>query len=232
MATDKTKNGNAPKELTAKEKREQRQRQAAEAKAAGKPTSDETQALNAAAMMRPDAVKDAHGDVAKPSSAGEKVVVGCKLGVSAISLQLCKKVTVWENTQTGPREVERYDRVGEVVRVRGTSYPRGTPPEGFPEKPIMVDGAALTFGVDKDFWDQWVEQNKLNPIVVNGMVFAHVNIDYVKGVAKETAANKSGLDPVNPKGDNRMPKSTRSDVSNIETEETRAAKMNRAAQGG
>lgn len=218
------------KELTAKQKREERARQAAEAKAAGKPTSDEVQAINHSAIIRPDAVKDAHGEIAKPQSAGAKVVIGCKLGVSAISLQLCKKTIVWENTQTGPREVVRFDRVGQVVRIAGTSYPRGTPPEGFPERPQIVDGAALTYGVDKDFWDQWAEQNKLNPILMNGMVFAHVNIDYVKGIAKETAENKSGLDPVNPKGDKRMPKSTRSDVSNIETEETRAAKQ-RYAQG-
>lgn len=224
--------GETVKPMTAKQKREARQRAAAEAKAAGKPTADETQVTNAKAIIRPDAVKDAHGEVARPQHAGAKVIVGCKIGLAYIDIQLCKRVTVYENTQTGPREIQRYDRVGQVVRIRGTAYPRGTPPEGFPDRPPTYDGAALTYGVDKDFWDQWKEQNKLNPIVMNGMIFAHEDIDHVRGIAKETAALKSGLEPVNPKGDNRMPKSTRSDVSNIETEETRAEKMNRAAQDG
>jgi hypothetical protein len=224
--------GEPAKELTAKQKRELRAREAAEAKAAGKPTSEETERLNQAAITRPDAVADAHGKIEKPSKAGGKVVVGCKVGVAYIDLQLCQETKVWENTQTGPREVKKFERTGNVVRIRGTAYPRGTPPEGFPDKPMIVDGAALTFGVDEHFWNEWKKQNHLNPLVVNSMVFAHVNIDYVKGVAQEHSAEKSGLDPVNPKGDKRMPRSTRSDVSNIETEETRAAKMNRAAQGG
>ncbi len=222
----------AAKPLTAKEKREARERAKAEAVAAGKPTSEDTEKLNQMAITRPDKVADAHGKLEKSSSAGEKVVVGCKIGVAYLDLQLCKEVEVYENTQTGARLVKRFDRIGNVVRLRGTAYPRGTPPEGYPEKPMIVDGAALNFGIDKDFWDAWKEQNKLNPIVMNGFVFAHVNIDHVRGQAKETAEQKSGLDPVNPKGDKRMPKSTRSDVSNIETEETRAAKMNRTAQGG
>lgn len=229
MGRNTPKDTAAPKPLTAKERREQRAREAAEATAAGKPTSEQIQDTNAAAIQRPDLVSAAGGELKAPKRSGEQVVVACKIGVAYIDLQLSKPNKVWENTQTGPREITIYQKFGNIVRIRGTAYPRGTPPEGFPEKPVIVAGAALTFGVDKEFWDEWVKQNHLNPIVMNGMVFAHVNIDHVKGIAQETAERKSGLDPVNPKGDKRMPKSTRSDVSNIETEETRAAKMNRLA---
>ncbi len=232
MAKSSTTKDDAPKPMTAKEKREARAAAAAAAKDAGKPTPDDTKALNEAAITRPDRVADAHGKIADVQKSGETVVVGCKVGVAFIDIQLCREVEVYENTQTGPRTIKRYDRIGKVVRLRGTSYPRGTPPEGYPEKPMIVAGAALNFGVDKDFWDAWVEQNKLNPLVLNKMVFAHANLDFVKGIAQEHSAEKSGLDPVNPKGDTRMPKSTRSDVGNIETEETRAKKMERAAQGG
>lgn len=229
MGRNTSKDSEPQKPLTAKQKRELRAREAAEATAAGKPTSEQIQQTNAAAIARPDQIPAAAGQIETPKRSGEQVVVGCKIGVAYIDLQLQKPNRVWENTQTGPREITIYQKTGNVVRIRGTAYPRGTPPEGFPERPVMVEGAALTFGVDKEFWDEWVKQNHLNPIVMNGMVFAHKNIDQVRGIAKETAANKSGLEPINPKGDKRMPKSTRSDVSNIETEETRAEKMNRLA---
>jgi len=224
---------NSEPQLTAKQKKEAREAAAlAAAKADGR--AEALAELNTASAIHPDKVADAHGAIEKPSSAGQKVVVACKLGVAYYDIQLCKPEEVSENTQTGPRTITQWKRTGNIVRLRGTAYPRGTPPEGFPEKPVIVDGAALTFGVDKEFWDAWVEQNARNPIVMNKMVFAHVTIDGAKGMARELKGVQSGLEPVNPKNDARMPKSTRTDVSNIETEESRAAKMERAtaAVGG
>jgi hypothetical protein len=185
-----------------------------------------TEQTNAAAMMNPGDV--ASDNVVKAQHAGEKVVVGCKLGVAYYDIYLCRKETVKENTQTGPRDIVQFTPVrSSTVRLRGTAYPRGTTPEGFPEKPIIVEGAALNFDVDKGFWDEWVEQNKLNPLVMNKMLFAHVNVDHVKGLARDLKDQSSGLEPINPRKDGRMPKSTRADVSDVETEETRAKKMDR-----
>lgn len=224
---------------TAAEKRAERKRQReAEAKRArdrDEPTAVER--ANEAAFKRPDEVADAHGEVSRPSRSGDTVIVACKLGVAYFDIQLQREIEVSENTQTGPRTIKRYERFGRVVRLRGTAYPRGTVPDGFPEKPVMVGGAALNFGIDRDFWEAWVHQNKLNPLVMNGMIFASASEDAVRGEARERTGELSGLDPINPKGDARMPKSTRGDLSNIETEESRAAGMNRvidraaAAQG-
>lgn len=163
------------------------------------------------------AVADAHGEVARPASAGAKVTVACKIGVAWLDIQLCRIEDKFEQNMQGGRTVKEAVRVGQVVRLRGTSYPRGTPPDGFPERPEMVGGAALTRGVDREFWDEWVKQNRLNPIVTNGMVFAHESEQHVRGMALETAAVLSGLEPVNPKGDARAPKSSRSEVTNVET---------------
>lgn len=216
--------------MTAKEKREaraaRRENATNQARDAGAPTSAEV--LNASAVIHPDKVASAAGEIAKPASAGAKVVVACKIGVAYIDLQLSKLEEVQENTQTGPRTVRQARRVGQVVRIRGTAYPRGTPPEGFPEKPKIVDGAALTYGVDKDFWDEWAKQNELNPIVKNRMIFAGAE-DQVAGIAREVKDVVSGFDPVDPRGDARMPKSQNAAVSNIETEESRRAKLERAA---
>jgi hypothetical protein len=187
---------------------------------------------NEDAMRNPGSVPDAHGEIAKPQSAGAKVVVACKLGVAYFSIQLCKMIDVEEQTQTGLRTIKKAERIGEVVRLRGTAYPRGVVPDGFPEKPAMANGAALNYGIDKDWFDEWLRQNHKNPIVMNKMVFAHEDEQDVRAEAKELSKFLSGLEPVNPKNDPRISRSTRAEVSNIETEETFAAKRARLVTEG
>lgn len=200
-----------------------REGQTAAAKAAGQKT--EIEKVSEAAMRRPDLVNSKN--VAQRTGSGSKVTVACKLGVAFFDIQLCRIEEQFEQNMQGGRMVKLATRIGQKVRLRGTSYPRGTIPEGFPDRPKIVGGAALNPGIDKDFWDAWVEQNKLNPLVVNGFIFAHEDIDHVAAIAKETAAIQSGLEPINPgnKNDPRIPKSTRSELSNIETEEARAKKQ-------
>lgn len=173
--------------------------------------------LNAAQISNPGASRSATGRIATPSSAGGKVIVGCKVGLAYLDLQLQRKITVSENTQTGPRDVSKYERIGEVVRIRGTAYPRGTLPEGFPEKPRMKDGAAMTDGVDAHFMQEWLDQNHLNPLVLNRMVFIAENeIDFA-AMAKEVADLNSGFEPIDPKGDMRIPRPTNANLSKLET---------------
>lgn len=212
--------------MTAQQKRDARAARRA-AKAAETEASP-TEQLNAASIADPTTVRSAHGIEKPKSSAGAKVTVACKIGVGWFQLQLCRKEIVDEQTQTGVRQVTRYTRTGSIVRVRGTAYPRGTPPEGFPERPQIIHGAALTPGIDKDFWDEWLDQNRLNPVVVNGLIFAHEASDSLAAMAAEHKDVTSGLDPINPKGDSRMPKSSRSDVSNVATEETHTSRIDRA----
>lgn len=192
----------------------------------------DAQLLNHQAIIRPDAVKDAHGEIAKPQSAGAKVIVALKLGIAYFDIQLCSIVDKFEQNMQGGRTVKEATRIGQVVRLRGTAYPRGTPPEGFPDRPEIIAGAALNYGIDKDWFTEWMHQNRLNPIVVNKMIFGHETIAGVHAMAKELAGQLSGLDPVNPKnlkGDPRMPRTTRQDVSDVETEDSRTAKARSAA---
>lgn len=193
---------------------------ASEIRAAEK--AEQTRLLNERAIQNPGAFKS--DNVLTPQRSGATVTVACKLGVAYYDIQHCRPEQVYENTQTGPREITQHKRVGLVVRLRGTAYPRGTPPEGFPEKPTIVGGAALNRGIDKDWFDAWLEQNKRNPLVMSRMIFAHENEDHVRGEAKDLSSFLSGLEPVNPKKDVRMPKSTNAAVSEVETEESRATK--------
>lgn len=210
--------------LTAKEKREKRdaqlRKEGAEAARAeylaANPNADitggvsrEVADLTVKSAIRPDQVADAHGQIARPSSAGAKVTVACKLGLAYLDIQHSHIVNKFEQNMQGGKQIREAERVGQVVRLRGTAYPRGTPPKGFPPPPEIVGGAALNRGIDKDWFDAWLEQNKLNPIVQNKMVFAHESDDHVRGEAAELSAFLSGLEPVNPDGDHRIPKSSR-----------------------
>jgi hypothetical protein len=206
--------------LTAKEKRDQRAAQKSAARADGVPAGTavtELDKINEQQFKDPGSSPDAHGNVVRGPQSGRTVTVACKLGVAWFAMQLCKIEDKFEQNMQGGRTVKEATRIGNVVRIRGTAYPRGTPPAGFPPAPIIADGAALNFGIDAEFWEEWVKQNHLNPLVMNGMVFAHEKEDHVRGLAKETRDNLSGLDPINPKKDVRMPKSGRRDeISDIE----------------
>lgn len=154
--------------------------------------------------------------VRQPTSGGEKVVVACKLGVAWFDLQGFEKKTVTENTQVGPRTIEQFVRLPDVVRIRGTAYPRGTPPTGYPERPEMYEGYALTRGVDRDFFERWMELNKKAPYVVNGLIFGGTE-DQVRGHARELRGRLSGLEPLDPDAkDARIPKPTNAAVSVLE----------------
>lgn len=215
--------------LTAKQKREAREQRlreegaaqarkemanAAPAPVAG-PTSEEILALNEAAFRNPGAVPDAKGRIAKPQHAGAKVIVACKLGVAYYDIQLSRIVDKFEQNMQGGRMVKEAIRIGDVVRLRGTAYPRGTPPEGFPDRPEMVNGASLTRGVDKDWMEEWMRQHERDPIVINKMIFVAETMDAITGESAELSKFLSGLEPVNPKGDKRISKSTRPEVEDV-----------------
>jgi hypothetical protein len=175
---------------------------------------------NEDAMRDPGAVVSAAGEIAEPDVAGAKVIVACKIGVPYIDLQLCEMVTVREESLSGAREVKQARRTGSVIRIRGTAYPRGAMPAEFPAPPVIVGGAALNYGIDKDWFDEWLDQNKRSSFVTNRLIFAHESEDMVRGQAREEAKILSGLEPINPKSDQRIKafaKSNRSEVTDVET---------------
>lgn len=141
-------------------------------------------------------------EVAAPAVQGTRessspvVSVACKMGIAWLDLQLCEPRVVQENTQTGARDVTVFQRTGPVVRIRGTAYPRGPIPDGFPERPEMVAGHAVTRNVDRKFWEKWVDQHKHADYVKNGMVFAFSGLDDIKARGRELEKIPSGLEPI------------------------------------
>lgn len=176
----------------------------------------EAEALNEKQFQNPTSALLAHGDVMEQPRSGATVTVACKLGVTSYQIQLNEIVDKFEQNMQGGRTVKEATRIGNIVRLRGTAYPRGTPPVGFPERPEIINGAALTHGVDKDWFDEWLVQNKLNPIVINKMVFAHETMDGVRGESADLSKFLSGLEPIDPARDHRITKSSRSEVTDVQ----------------
>lgn len=63
---------------------------------------------------------------------------------------------------------------------------------------VVSSGFALTHGVPKDLWDEWIGQNKDLPAVKAGLIIAYEDPAKVKDAAKERKGIKTGLERVNP----------------------------------
>jgi len=100
----------------------------------------------------------------------------------------------------GTREV----RVAELARdkkqfiVQGNSWAQN---KGAHQQ--IIGGYAITHGIPKDFWEQWLEQNQESDIILNGMLFAHQEAASTTSEAKEKEKEKSGLERLDP---NNLPK--------------------------
>jgi len=78
--------------------------------------------------------------------------------------------------------------------VQGNSWPQNKGPHQ------RIDfGFAMTPGIPKDFWLEWLDQNKDAAFVKNGMLFAHVEAASALSEAREKEAEKSGLERLDPK---------------------------------
>ena len=99
-----------------------------------------------------------------------------------------KEVDVWREIENSPR-----------VKINGPTPPK----DHNADRPAMIGGYALTFGVDKTFWDEWVKQNADSDMLRNRILFAAPKHDMVEGRAKEGKEVRSGLEPINPGTDEK-----------------------------
>jgi hypothetical protein len=123
----------------------------------------------------------------------ETVTVASKLQLG-LQLQLQAPYTVTEEVfGGGVRDKTRYHKTGKTVVIAGCALDRGGPSDKH-----LVGGFALTPGVDKEFWDAWLEQHRDFPPVKNGEIFAYERLATVTGEAKEKASLKTGGEPLDP----------------------------------
>ncbi|MFM0141740.1 hypothetical protein [Paraburkholderia sp. RL18-085-BIA-A] len=100
----------------------------------------------------------------------------------------------------GTREVKIAERRrgSKEFIVQGNSWAQNRGPHQ-----TLNFGYAITSGIPKAFWDEWLEQNKDADYVVNGMLFAHAETASTMSEAREKEKEKSGLERLDP---NKLPK--------------------------
>jgi hypothetical protein len=60
----------------------------------------------------------------------------------------------------------------------------------------VIGGYAVTHGVPKDLWDQWLADNKDTAMVRNRVIFAHEKSSYGDGQASEQTGVRTGMEPL------------------------------------
>lgn len=126
------------------------------------------------------------------------VIVGCKIP-NGIVLQL----STFESTQEpvmggGHRDVKIGRKVGEKYVVKGPSTPFGMVP-----RYLVAGGYALTSGIPREFWDEWVKQNHDADIVRRQLVIAHSTMEDVERQCLDNEKLLTGLEPIDP---NNLPR--------------------------
>ncbi len=132
-----------------------------------------------------------------PESAGEKVVVACKLP-GGLMIHADKMVRTTELTMTGTREVDKAMRASGFVRLNGSAVPYG-----FIPKWLIENGYGFTPGVSREIWDAWQKSNANSPMWLNGLVAAFHDEDSARAWAKENASRRTGMEPMVPDNDVR-----------------------------
>lgn len=132
------------------------------------------------------------------------VTVKCNLP-NGVILRAFKPLTVSQPVLGGGmRDVTEYQPEGGSVVIKGTAVPR-VHDDNFVYPVLDRNRFAITTGVDKELWDNWLAANKNSAMVVNGCIYA---VDE-KDAEKADRAHKgltSNMQPLARDGDPRMPK--------------------------
>lgn len=126
--------------------------------------------------------------------AGPTVTVACKLPHGLI-LRLFQPIAAFEPLPGGGvKEITKFEPMHE----KGTVLIKGYLEKHTPDQPLAAQGSkyALTHGVDKAFFDEWMKQNAQHDAVKNKLIFGSEKPDELKGKIAENAKQRSGLEPI------------------------------------
>lgn len=144
------------------------------------------------------------------SKTGATVTIGCKLPWGLVLRGMRKATRSVPVLGGGMREETYFQPDGREVLIYGNARAIGEDP-----KTRIVFGVAMTSGVPKDLWDQWVKDNADMPAVVNGLIFACPTVEDVASEARASRAVLSGLEPLRVDKDPRRPQSNRPEIKDI-----------------
>jgi hypothetical protein len=121
----------------------------------------------------------------------ETLTVACKMPQGIIA-RVFEMVDFDEPVMGGGvRTVQRARQLGDPVTIKGFAVPQG-------HENNAPGGYALTYGVDAEFFNKWLEQNAETAMIKKGLIFAMSRTDSATSKAKEQAKLKSGLDRLDP----------------------------------
>ena len=131
------------------------------------------------------------------------VIVACKIP-NGLVLQLQRPMERMEDSASGLKSRTYMVKHGKQVVVRGPHRPVGTEPKGFDKwrPPVQIEGGyALTHGVEVEFWNTWLEQNKEADYVLGEMIAAYATVEDATAACRERAELLSGLEPISTEED-------------------------------
>jgi hypothetical protein len=143
---------------------------------------------------------DRYAESQKVGPSVRMVTVACKL-VTGLQLQLQRKQPRIVAGRDGDEMVNFNVKSGKIYHVWGPELPRGGLPEGF-TPPMIVGGYALTPNIPGEFWNNWVEQNKMAEYFTppdgaeHGFIYAYPTTASARDAAKEQTKLLTGLEPL------------------------------------
>lgn len=132
------------------------------------------------------------------SSSGDTVTVACKLPHGLI-MRVFRMVERSQPVMGGGTRIEKIaEELPERVTLAGFSHEQIKAPNA-----PLVGGFALTRGVDREFWELWLDQNRTSDMVRNGLIFSHTQYESTEDEAKDKKDVKSNLERLDP---NKLPR--------------------------
>jgi hypothetical protein len=129
----------------------------------------------------------------KARAMSDTVTVACKMP-NGLILRLYEMIEIMEPVMGGgmrPTMVARPHPDGREYTINGNRTPYGA--QATHE---ISHGYGLTPGVDREFFEKWISDNKNIPAVRNGLIFAHAKADQMRGHVKEMEGVKTLLEPL------------------------------------
>jgi hypothetical protein len=126
------------------------------------------------------------------------VTVACKHPPGLLLYREVEKTVPEPIFGGGFRDVKRFLRTGDPVKINGPAHPQDRAPHC-----AIIGGYAMTYGVDADFWADWMKLHGNDPIVREGIIMAMPKMADAEKEAKDNAGIRSGLERLDP---NNLPR--------------------------
>ncbi len=127
----------------------------------------------------------------KALTARTTVVVACKMPHGIIIRDFAETKVMVDVLGGGKRPEKMFRPVGRPIRIKGPVVP-----DVFIRLVEVVGGYAITEGVDAGIFARWIDANEEALFVTNKLIYGHEDGARVRAWAREHAAVKSGMEPL------------------------------------